>query len=542
MRSSLIRFTCLLLLSALGSPAFAQKIVIISDINGSYGSTEYHSRVSAAVEEIIQLEPDLVISAGDMVAGQKQPLLDQQHLDQMWASFNRVVADPFNEAGIDFIVTPGNHDGSAYEEFEIEQKRYQAQWNERLPDLSLLDGSDWPHRYALWLGKVLIITIDGTRPGRLQETDLNLLRATLEREGPKAQSILVVSHLPMWPFAQGREKEIITDPALTALLARHQVDYFISGHHHVYYPGKDDNGVGHLGVGPLGGNARKIVGQSTREPFSFAVLEFCDSGYRISARKAPGFVEDVPLTSLPVSIKGQTGSLQRLDLSEEYPAEPTTPASTSEGLPADASVFDVTGEETDPIVITFSNGDKTVAFIPMIHVGTPAFYQAVAEKVKEWKEDGATLYYEFVDFDSLDEQNKRKARRLVGILPTPKMYEALSGSGYMGQNNDDFLGLVNDKDVNVDVTAEELIQAYEEEFGPIEVTGEDATSDLSEMTINILPGENVTMIIQGTRNQKVADAINNGPDADIVLLFGGAHGPGILADLQANDPGWRRVQ
>ena len=236
------------------------------------------------------------------------------------------------------------------------------------------------------------------------------------------------------------------------------------------------------------------------------------------------------------------GSLQRLDLSEEYSAEPTTPASTSEGLPVDASVFEVTGEETNPNTVTFSNGDKTVTFIPMIHVGTPAFYQAVAKKVKEWKEDGATLYYEFVDFDSLDEQNKRKARRLVGILPTPEMYEALSGSGYMGQNNDDFLGLVNDKDVNVDVTAEELIQAYEEEFGPIEVTGEDATSDLSEMTINILPGENVTMIIQGTRNQKVADAINNGPDADIVLLFGGAHGPGILADLQANDPGWRRVQ
>jgi len=325
MRSSLIRFTCLLLLSALGSPAFAQKIVIISDINGSYGSTEYHSRVSAAVEEIVNLEPDLVISAGDLVAGQKQPMLDQEHLDRMWAAFNRVVANPLADAGIDFIVTPGNHDGSAFEEFEIEQKRFQAQWSERLPDLSLLEGSDWPRRYALWLENVLIITIDGTRPGRLQEADLNLLRATLEREGAKARSILVVSHLPMWPFAQGREKEIITDPALTALLAQHQVDYFISGHHHVYYPGTDNNGVGYLGVGALGGNARKIVGQTIREPFSFAVLEFCDSGYRISARTAPGFVEDVPLTSLPVSIKGQTGSLQRLDLSDEYPAETCTP-------------------------------------------------------------------------------------------------------------------------------------------------------------------------------------------------------------------------
>ena len=325
MRSSLIQFPCLLLLSALCSPAFAQKIVIISDINGSYGSTEYNSRVGAAVKEIVNLDPDLVISAGDLVAGQKQPMLDQGHLDQMWATFNRVVANPLDEAGIDFIVTPGNHDGSAFEEFEIEQKRFQVQWKERLPDLSLLEGSDWPRRYALWLDNILIITIDGTLPGRLQEADLNLLRATLESEGPKAHSILVVSHLPMWPFAQGREKEIITDPALTSLLAQHKVDYFISGHHHVYYPGKDDNGVGHLGVGALGGNARKIVGQSIREPFSFAVLEFCDSGYRVSTRTAPGFVEDVPLTSLPMSIKGQMGSLQRLDLSEEYPAETCAP-------------------------------------------------------------------------------------------------------------------------------------------------------------------------------------------------------------------------
>ena len=94
MRSSLMTGFCLALLCILSTPAFAQKIVIISDINGSYGSTEYHSRVHNAVEAIIKLKPDLVISAGDMVAGQKQPLLDQEHLDRMWASFNRVVADP----------------------------------------------------------------------------------------------------------------------------------------------------------------------------------------------------------------------------------------------------------------------------------------------------------------------------------------------------------------------------------------------------------------------------------------------------------------
>jgi len=312
-------FARLILLIIFSTPVFAEKIVVVSDINSSYGSTTYHKRVSKAVDAIIDLKPDLVIGAGDMVAGQKQPLLDQAHLDRMWASFNDVVVDPLKEAGIDFIISPGNHDASAFPGFELEQERFKAHWINRLPGLPLLDGSDWPRRYALWLGKTLIISIDGTRPGRLQNADLELLKTTLEREGSNAQFILVVSHLPQWPFAQGRENDIITDPALSTLLAKHDVDFIISGHHHVFYPGIDDSGVKHLAVGPLGGNARKFVGQSGREPFSFVVLDTCAEGYRISAKRAPGFTEEIPFSSLPAKIMSKRGFLQRLDHSDTCP-------------------------------------------------------------------------------------------------------------------------------------------------------------------------------------------------------------------------------
>jgi len=277
-------FLRLMLLIIFSTPVFAEQIVVISDINGSYGSTNYNKRVNKAVEAIIDLKPDLVISAGDMVAGQKQPLLDQAQLDRMWASFNQVVADPLKEAGIDFIVSPGNHDASAFPGFELEQECFKAQWINRLPGLPLLEGSDWPRRYALWLGKTLIISIDGTRPGKLQKADLELLKTTLESEAPRAQSILVVSHLPQWPYAQGRENDIIT------------------------------SGVKQLAVGPLGGNARKFVGQSGREPFGFVVLDTCAEGYRVSAKKAPGFTEEIPFSSLPEKIKDKSGFLQRLDL------------------------------------------------------------------------------------------------------------------------------------------------------------------------------------------------------------------------------------
>lgn len=308
-----------ILLILFSAPVVAQRIVVISDVNGRYGSTEYHPRVAEAIQVIIDLKPDLVIGAGDMVAGQKQPLLDQDHLDRMWASFNQVIANPLKESGIEFIISPGNHDGSALPGFSLEQERFKAQWSNRQTGLPLLDGSDWPRRYALWFGKILIISIDGTRPGRLQKADLDLLQGTLERESPMAQSIMVVSHLPMWPFSRGRENDIITDPDLVSLLARYKVDLYISGHHHVFYHGVDDSGVEHLAVGPLGGNARIFIGQSGREPFSFVVLDTCATGYRISAKAAPDFTKEISPASLPGKIEGEDGFLKRIDLSRPIP-------------------------------------------------------------------------------------------------------------------------------------------------------------------------------------------------------------------------------
>ena len=337
----LLRISWLTLLIVFSAPLFAQRIVVISDINGRYGSTEYHPRVAKAVQVIIDLKPDLVIGAGDMVAGQKQPLLDQTRLDQMWASFNRVVADPLKEAGIELIISPGNHDGSALPGFSLEQERFKEQWLNRKTALPLLEGSEWPFRYALWFEKTLIISIDGTRPGRLQKADLDLLKTTLERESTRAQSIMVVSHLPMWSFSSGRENDIISDPDLVSLLARYKVDLYISGHHHVFYHGVDNSGVEHLAAGPLGGNARKFVGQADRQPFSFVVLDSCVAGYRVSARAAPDFTAEILLSSLPGKIGDEDSALKRIDLARPVADKSCYQPSTSFLIDHRGSVFSI---------------------------------------------------------------------------------------------------------------------------------------------------------------------------------------------------------
>lgn len=138
----------LVLLSLLAGPAVALRVVVISDLNGSYGSTSYSKRIPVAIQRIIEMKPDLVISTGDMVAGQRKPVLGAGEVRAMWAGFHRVVSDPLAQAGIPLAVTPGNHDASAYGGFEGERKIFGDEWRARKPDLRFLDGADYPFFYA----------------------------------------------------------------------------------------------------------------------------------------------------------------------------------------------------------------------------------------------------------------------------------------------------------------------------------------------------------------------------------------------------------
>ena len=95
------------------------KLGLISDLNGSYGSTSYGSAVKRGVTLLLQQQPDLVLCAGDMVAGQKRALTNSQ-LKAMWAGFEQSVQTPLQRAGIPLLPAIGNHDGSS--------QKQQGQW------------------------------------------------------------------------------------------------------------------------------------------------------------------------------------------------------------------------------------------------------------------------------------------------------------------------------------------------------------------------------------------------------------------------------
>ncbi|QFU74352.1 hypothetical protein EY643_01075 [Halioglobus maricola] len=295
-------------------PSFAREpleIVIISDINGRYGSTGYHRRVAVAVSQIISLEPDLVISTGDMVAGQRpSPKLQRLELDAMWDSFHQTIRRPLEAAGIPVIMTPGNHDASAYPGFEGERAAYADYHRAHPPTVTLEPGGFFPFYFSLEFGGLLLASLDATRSGELPVEQRDWLRAKLQGEHLAAPKILF-GHLPMQPIASGRESDVINDTALEQLLQQSGNVSYLSGHHHAYYPGQRQ-GINMFSMGNLGGNQRKLIDGGNATGFSFALMRVDSLGVAtIKAFAGPGFEDTVPITSLPAQLGNGDHQLTR---------------------------------------------------------------------------------------------------------------------------------------------------------------------------------------------------------------------------------------
>ncbi len=307
----------LLIAISLGlAPAVAAQellqVAVISDINGRYGSTGYHPRVAQAMAQIVALGPDLVIATGDLVAGQRPtPRLTGPELRAMWQAFDAVVREPLRVAGIPLLLTPGNHDASAFEEYSLERDTF-LQHNRGAPPLPLLPGSRYPLHYAAALGGVLFLSLDATVPGALPQQQHAWLRSLLADAGGY-RAVIAFGHLPLQPVTRGRERDILRDPALETLLQQLGVSAYLSGHHHAWYPGYR-RGMAMLSMGNLGGNQRQLVGTSQSTGFSFSLLEIDPAGaLGIRAFAAPDYRIELFADTLPAGLGEGEQRLLRLD-------------------------------------------------------------------------------------------------------------------------------------------------------------------------------------------------------------------------------------
>jgi len=291
------------------------KIAIISDLNGSYGSTRYNKHIPKVISHLVDINPDLVISTGDMIAGQRiRPLLKRTELESMWQSFHHNVSDTLQAAEIPFAITAGNHDASLSKKFKLERQIYQQQWLNRVPQVTFIDKTHYPFYYAFELKNILFISIDATTVGHLSKTQFNWLKELLMQSKNNYRKTIAFSHLPIWPFAQNRERDIIGDPQLELLLQQHHVSLYLSGHHHAYYPGYKD-GITHVSQACMGSGLRKYIGSSLRSKRGYTMIEIDEENkIKITAYESTDFNKAIDIKLLPKQIKSRYATLIREDL------------------------------------------------------------------------------------------------------------------------------------------------------------------------------------------------------------------------------------
>lgn len=234
---------------------------VVSDLNGRYGEVTYADGVHESVRWLVEdIQPDLVVSTGDMVAGQRAGL----DYEAMWAGFHAAVTLPFARAGIPFAVTPGNHDASAGPGYYQERIHYAQQWRAHRPDVEFVDDRFYPMHYAFKAKGVLFVSLDATMVGPIDAPQRRWLREVLQAHRD-ARAKVVFGHLPLYPVSQGRETEILRDEKLEQMLNEFDVDMMISGHHHAYYPGRR-GALRLVHMACLGSGPRRLLGAEKPSP------------------------------------------------------------------------------------------------------------------------------------------------------------------------------------------------------------------------------------------------------------------------------------
>ncbi len=273
----------------------AIRIAVISDINASYGTIGYSPTVRAAVDDIIRRQVHIVVSPGDLVAGQKPNL----PYDAMWRAFHYQIGDVFFDNNIDFIMAPGNHDASAYPQHATERDAYARAFQNRQPRATMLPGGAFPFYYAVTTRDILIIALDITRPIRDDDPQLDWLQTTLT-QAKSARATLVLGHLPLSPINFNQFFEIASSPRLRQLLQAAPRTIYISGHHHIYYPGH----IGELrtiSAPALGSGPRSLFGAPPTNAYALITIP-PSAPPTVTALVAPNFKRMIDHKSLPTRI------------------------------------------------------------------------------------------------------------------------------------------------------------------------------------------------------------------------------------------------
>ncbi|MDH5826314.1 metallophosphoesterase family protein [Sphingobacterium faecium] len=297
------------------------KILVISDLNDSYGSTTYSKEVLDVVGSISTLKPDLILCGGDMVAGQKRTLT-REAIQAMWKGFDQAILQPIKASGVPFGFTMGNHDASP--SFELDREVSASFWLNHKADVNLtfIESSHFPYYYSYLKNNVFIISWDASSsqiPEQVKSWMKEQLDSPLAKE---ARFKIVLGHLPLYALVESKNKpgEVLEHADETLqFLEENDVDLYLSGHQHVYYPAQKESVILYHS-GCLGGGPRALLGHNAEPYKAYGFIEIPKkiknkNAVKISAIRADDNLE-VKLQDLPTQVSGFNGNVHRIDLAK----------------------------------------------------------------------------------------------------------------------------------------------------------------------------------------------------------------------------------
>jgi len=292
----------------------SMKIVLMSDLNESYGSTHYGDYVDSTMAYVAKWKPDLVLFAGDMIAGQSLQL-SESDIQAMWTGFDDTIGEPMRDLNIPFAFTLGNHDGSKSGNFEHERNLAKSYWSNRMPDLNYVSNEHFPFYYSFSHRDIFVISWDAS--GHIMsDEEIDWIQQQLSRDEAKNASLrLMLGHLPLYAVAEGRNRrgEVLKDAdRLFEMMTDHNVDYYFSGHHHAWYPA-EKNGLRMIHSGAQGSGPRPLIGSDLppRRTITLLERETGDTDFMITTFDMHNNMEIVLPDELPPAIDGINGRIER---------------------------------------------------------------------------------------------------------------------------------------------------------------------------------------------------------------------------------------
>lgn len=300
------------------------RLVVISDLNSVYGSTDYDPEVDKGVALVPFWNPDMVVCSGDMVAGQ-DPTLTPERLRAMWQAFDDHVAAPLRQAKLPYGFTIGNHDASGAlgvtGKFLFQRERDVAAeyWKDPAhdPGVEFVDRYEFPFYYTFKHNDVFFIAWDGSS-NRIPKEKLAWVEKALASEPAKQAKIrILLGHLPLYAVAIGRDEaaEVMENAdQLRAMLEKYQVHTYISGHHHSYYPAhKGKLQLLHMGI--LGSGPRPLVdGTPPRKSITVLDIKFNSPELTTYTTYDMQTLQLIKLEELPRFLTGHNGMVMRRDV------------------------------------------------------------------------------------------------------------------------------------------------------------------------------------------------------------------------------------